>query len=86
LTYTVRAPSWVLARNEARTPGSQQWGGWISLQRGPAWRWILRINHITDRPYMDHASVYRALELPAQGRLIEAELSWTPALRLRPGG
>jgi iron complex outermembrane receptor protein len=86
LTYTVRAPSWVLARNEARTPGSQQWGGWISLQRGPAWRWILRINHITDRPYMDHASVYRALELPAQGRLIEAELRWTPAMRHRPAG
>lgn len=79
LTFHHRSPAWIRARNEPATPGSWQGGAYLALGSGTPWRWALRLTHATGTPYLDHASIYRALQLPAQGRLLEIECRWTPA-------
>lgn len=63
------APAWVVARNEATTPGTVLFDARVQW-RGRHGVWIVKGHNLLNAAWLDHSSSYRALGMVAQGRWI----------------
>jgi hypothetical protein len=70
------APSWLIARNEAHTPGALLSDITLS-QTTDQGQWSLQVHNAFNTPWLDHISAYRALGLVAQGRWVQLSFSTT---------